>query len=89
MHQTFIQYLQEQTVDPQHEQFHHKVMRFLNVTALSPQDREVVHQGMENGLSPQEVAQQLQQPALEPVSDIPSELDMDPEGMPTAGGPTL
>lgn len=86
MNQTFKQYLQENTINTQHEQFQQEVMQFLNVTALSPQDRDVVHQGMKTGLSPEDVANQLKQPALEPVSDLPPELDQDPEGMPTGGG---
>ncbi len=85
MNQTFKEYLQEQIVDPQHEQYQQLVMRLLKVTALSPQDRDIVHQGMKTGLSPEDVAAQLQQPEQPDQADLPPELQ-NPEGMPTGGG---
>ncbi len=87
MQQTFKEFLvEQQTVNPQHAQYKNEVMRILGVTALSPADRNIVHNGMAEGLPPEEVAYQLQQPALEPKADLPSELDQDPEGMQTGGG---
>ncbi len=56
---TLKQYILENTVDPQHTQFADEVKRLLGVTAVSPADRDVIHNGMKTGLSPKEVASQL------------------------------